>query len=701
MIRLIKSLKLHFLVCCVVLVEITSCTSDYDLNNIEVEWAPEILVPMAHGHFVIEDILNLVYSDTVLKHNDNDSLLHIFYRQDSVYYKKAEDLIDIPNALDIANKAFEIGDIPIPGYEFNESHSLRNLLIEEYKFDEEYVEQLDGGTLIFNTYEGEINTVFKLENESFEDLEYAIVSTGQIVIEITNNYPLKISFIGEIYDEVSNTEIAEIEINEVLPGKTKRQVISIEDKRISSNLVAKGTKATVYGTEEPVDVDLDAALELNIALTQLQLAEGKGKTPAFDLEETENVSISMDEEYQLTSAVTTSAEFTLSFSTSVALSGTAIIKLPGFTKEGTPKTLTIPFKEGQKEIESKFDLNAYVLNFQGDDTESFNTIQLSYQLMFDKSSNIITLKNTDDISISLAIDNLELEYIEGYLGQKEVKLNSGTATFPSEFWQLIEGDIQFSDPKIHFLIENSIGIPNEIEVNFTGTNEESERQSLDPPIFSVPYPSEVPNEVKSEKITVDKTNSSIIDFISLPPNLSVQYSAFIHLNPTNADEKELNRVYPNSYIKLGYEVEVPMQFSTSGIGFSQSYNLDSVTISGMEDGVLRVKYENQIPVSFVIETFFKDSISNTIINSLDPFTINPAKTNTEGKAIESNIDFIEIQLSKAFSESLDGANQLYVEGTLTTPNGGLQEIKLYLDDFLDMKFILDAQFDLVGDLDYE
>lgn len=144
-----------------------------------------------------------------------------------------------------------------------------------------------------------------------------------------------------------------------------------------------------------------------------------------------------------------------------------------------------------------------------------------------------------------------------------------------------------------------------------------------------------------------------------------------------------------------------MQFSTSGIRFNQSFNLDSVTISGLEDGLLRVKYANRIPISFQINTVFKDSISGRIMNTLDPFTIKAAKTDGQGKAIESNIDFIEIPLSKEFSESLEGANQLYVEGMFVTPNDGLDEIKLYLDDFLDMRFILEAKFDLVGGLNDE
>lgn len=701
MIRIFRSLKFHFLWLCALVIHITSCTSDYDLNNIEVEWAPEILVPLAHGNFVIEDILNLVYTDTVLKHNENDSLLHIFYRQDSVYYQRAKDLIDIPSALDISNKTFEIGDVPIPEYRFSESHGLRTLLIEEYKFDPEYVEQLDGGQLIFDTYEGEINTTFELENESFKDIEYAIISTGEIEIEITNNYPLKISFIGEIHDEISNEQVAAIDIKEVMPGQTKKQVITLKDKRISSNLVAKGTKATVFGTEEPVKVDLDVALILNVTLTNLHLSEGKGRTPAFDLPGMEDISISMIEAYQLTGAVAKTAEFKLSFSSTIPLNGTAIITFPGFTKDGIPKMLSIPFKENQKDIQLDFELNGYTLNFQGQDANSFNLIPLSYQLLLDKSSDVIIIKNSDNISISLSLENLELEYIEGYLGQKEIKLNSGAATFPSEFWQQIEGSINFADPKIHFLIENSIGIPNEFKVNFIGINESGDRQSLNPPIFSVPYPTQLQNDIKTEKITVDKSNSDIIKFISLPPNQAVEYSAFIDLNPSSLATKELNRVYPDSYIKLGYEVEVPMQFSTSGIRFNQSFNLDSVTISGLEDGLLRVKYANRIPISFQINTVFKDSISGRIMNTLDPFTIKAAKTDGQGKAIESNIDFIEIPLSKEFSESLEGANQLYVEGMFVTPNDGLDEIKLYLDDFLDMRFILEAKFDLVGGLNDE
>lgn len=676
----------------------SSCLKDYDLGNLEVEWTPEVIVPLAHGTFVMDDILDLVYDDTLYLRANEDSLLHVFYRQDSVYYVKARDLVDFPENFNLAGKVFEIGDFPLPDYTFRTSHTLRQLLIEEYEYEPTYVENLQGTQFIFDTFQGKLNTEFTLENVAFEEIEYADISSADIQIEVSNNYPLKLTFTGEVYDEINQNLVADVEIAELMPGEKRTLTVPINNKRISSQLIGRTSNATVFGSETPVTVDLSSSLDIKITITNIKLKQGKGIIPAVEISNHDYMEAVIRDGYEITGALTNKAEFELTLSTNLPVGGSVEVIFPGFTQNGIPKTISIPFNAYQKNIQYAFNLNNHLLSFQGEAPGSFNLLELSYALHLEKSENAVTLKNTDNISINLQAKNLNLVYLEGFVGEREVELNKGVAEFPSDFWQKLEGTLHFADPRIHFLIENSIGIPNQFIVNFNGINQNGEHVSLDPPLFSAPYPEIGINTPVTEKFTVDKNNSNIINFISLPPDMAVEYSANILLNPGLKSTVQPSRIYADSYLKLGYEVEIPMQLSTTGIRFTQAFNLDSIVITGLQSGMLRIKYANHIPLAFAIQTSFRDSVSNQVLNALEPFTIQPAKTDASGKSIESTVDFVEIELSETFSETLDGANQLFVSGTFITPKEGLEEVKLYLNDFLDLKFILSAKLDLAGGL---
>lgn len=696
MFRQLKSRSYYWLLVLVGTFSVSSCLSDYDLKNLEVEWAPEILVPLAHGNFVLNDIVDLIYDDSLYLKMDNDSMLHIFYRQDSVYYKRAKDLIEIPDNFDIAAKELVLGDIPVPDYSFDTRHTLRQLLTNEYEMEGAYVESLNGTQFIMEDYEGDLNTEFSLSNVAFEEIEYAVVSTANVEIIITNNYPVKITFTGELYDEKTDELVVKTLIEDVMPGETRTLIIPIEDKHLSSELTAKTSQAKVFGSEQPIIIELDASLEIDLTIKDIKLEEGKGITPELEISDREFISFELSEEYLVDEVLTGDTEFEIILSNTIPIGGKAVLTFPGFTKNDVPKSISIPFNANQQDTRFILDLSNYILNFTGESPSSTNSIEIIYTLLLDEASEPITLRNTDKLTIQLQVNKLELEYLEGFIGKRQLELNKGVAEFPSDFWEQIEGNVRFANPNIHFLIENSIGLPNEFTVNFIGINQESQKVSLNPPVFSVPYPTTLNRETKKAIVTVDKSNSNILDFIALPPDLAVEYNAFITLNPTETNEP--HRIYPESYIKLGYEVEIPMQFSTTGIQFSKYFNLDSIKIEGLETGTLRIKYANHIPLTISMQTSFRDSVTNEVLNSLDPFIIKAAKTNDEGKAIESTIDYVDIELSEQFSESIEGANQLWVTGTLITPNEGLEEVKLYLNDYLDMKFILNAQFDIAGGL---
>ncbi len=679
----------------------TACLSDYDLRNLEVAWAPEVLVPLAHGRFVMEDMISLIYDDSLYLTFDEDSLMRIFYRQDSVYYIRARDLMDFPENFEIAQQEFTLGDFPLPDYEFETHHALQQLLMEEYEMDSAYVQSLDGTQFVMEEYNGDIQTEFSLDDVAFEEVEYAIISSANVEMVITNNYPVKLSFTGEVVDEQSNEQIVETRVEEVMPGETRVVTIPITNKRISSELKGRTSNAKVFGSEQPVTIALDATLDIAINIRNIRLKEGRGITPAFEITNRELLTFEVNEGYQLTEVRTKEASFEVSLQTSLPLTGTAVLSFPGFTQNGTSKTVEIPFNTQGNNTIHRFNLNNALLSFQGEQPSSFNTVEVVYTLNLNRATQPATIKNTDAFAVQLHLRKFDPLYIEGHTNTQTVELNKGVAEFPTDFWQQFDGELRFANPIIHFLMENSIGINNRFNVNFTGINQASQKVALNPPAFSVPYPSRFETEAKTSTVSIHKDNSNILEFIALPPDLAVEYSAFITLNPDATNTGEPNRIYPESYLKLGYEVEVPMQFSTTGIHFSKTFNLDSIKISGLETGTLRMKYANHIPLSFSMQTVFMDSISNQVMNTLEPFTVKAAQTNAEGRAAESTVDVVEIDLSKEFSETLKGANQLLVTGTFITPDEGMEEIKLYLNDYLDLKFILNAQFDIAGGLNDE
>ena len=76
----------------------TSCLDqDYDFSNIsnEIEISPEVAVPLAFGSLSLDNLLNELDSNEIVKQFP-DSLLYIFY-SDSLFSYNASDVIDIPD----------------------------------------------------------------------------------------------------------------------------------------------------------------------------------------------------------------------------------------------------------------------------------------------------------------------------------------------------------------------------------------------------------------------------------------------------------------------------------------------------------------------------------------------------------------------------------------------------------------------------
>lgn len=669
-----------------------SCLGDYDLRNLNIKLTPEFVVPLAHGTFQLEDIIKKVYSDTLLKYNE-EGLMHLYYSEDSVYVLSASEILSLPNDFNVDKQSLEVGYVPIPYESITQEFVFRDMLVNAFGLSGTLVDLLNGRYSEIPGYEKNFNSEFSLDQAEWTDLEYVTIHDGNMVVTLTNNYPVKISFKAKIYNTDEDV-IANIEFSDIESGQTVSDTINISGKTIRQETKAKATYVKVFASDGKVLINTKDAVVLTIDFNHVLLEEGRGKFPAISAEDTAVFDVKLDSAYQFASIKTKKAVLRLEVESDLPVDGKVELQWPGIIQNGQAKTLSVPVKSNGGVISQQIDISESLIDLTDATPGLFNKLRMIYRFDLNGSTDNITVHHSDSVTLSIAIDELEFYYIEGKLEEQVITLESGMAEFPYDFWSDISGTIRFTDPKLTFFAKNTIGIPNRLNFFLVGTNAMGESEVLQPEPFTINTPTYPSTEVVHSILELNKNNSNLVNFMALPPTKSINYNASLHVNPNDLSTGDLLRIVPSDFLQFGYEFELPMQFKSADLSFTEKVSLDSLSFKDVDHAGFIIRYGNGIPLSIDLNFSFIDSISGIEKGALDVLKIEAAPTDENGKATGIETAEVEMNLNNAFIHKISGATQLVIKGNFTTPNEGQKNARLYLTNAIDLRILLRAKYNI-------
>ncbi len=313
-------------------------------------------------------------------------------------------------------------------------------------------------------------------------------------------------------------------------------------------------------------------------------------------------------------------------------------------------------------------------------------------IIYDQN-NLMILVFTRDSVLELSMDDFS---VKG-------PLDLMTATFETDSLDLgisdildrISGDFRISSPSLTLHYANSFIAPLELSLNFTGKRGK-ESVDLDPVEILLTSP-EMPGQVVRDSYTIDKTNSTLPDFVSLPPEV-VYFSGFATLNPSaGKSDQPLNELAADMFVG-SVELDIPMEFRMNNLQFSdttdnflKSDNGDDSSIKPEDIKFLRIDVNaiNGFPLGASLSMSLFNSESNTVIKTVDATDLlAPAAVDSNGKATTATETSTTIEFTQDFFKSVDDADMIIFTFTMTTTDGGTRDVKIYSDYRINFKAAL-------------
>lgn len=273
--------------------------------------------------------------------------------------------------------------------------------------------------------------------------------------------------------------------------------------------------------------------------------------------------------------------------------------LDGFTGSGVPPTAT-----NQDQPTDLSDARVIPQN---------DTVYIEYEAITPQGEQV-SLSN-----FLLQINDPNLSYAEGYLGQNTYEGGSDRITIDFFDLSYIDGTVSFADPTLTFFVDNSFGIPTLAQINnFAVITVEGNRLPVESDLIDsgipFPYPPlDAVGESRTGAYVFDRENSNIVDLLSSNP-LAIEYDIDVVTHPSG-DVSQTGFLTDQSDYSIRLAVDLPLEGQISAFLVRDTVDLSLGELEEVEEAEFKIVADNSIPVDADLQSFFL-SEQGTVLDSL-------------------------------------------------------------------------------------
>jgi hypothetical protein len=348
-------------------------------------------------------------------------------------------------------------------------------------------------------------------------------------------------------------------------------------------------------------------------------------------------------------------------------------------------------------IKEKYDMNRLDKNNRLSPTWAISAVKGDVSLLdmlkptdtvvYDQDKLMILVFKKDTV-VTLTMDDFSAK---GPLDEMTATIEPGTFDLGiDKVLQHISGDFLISSPTLKFNYLNSFSAPLEISLAVTGERK-NESVDLGTTPFRLTGP-DTPGQVVSATYIIDKTNSSLPELISLPPEM-IYYSGLATLNPPEKKGEIAAKDLGINQLEGSFELDVPMELRMSNLQFADTTdnflkndndNNDAVKPENFELLRIDINADNGFPLGVTLSMSLYDSQSNTILKTVNATDLlKPAPVDGNGKATGITGTTTQIEFTQEFFSSIDKADRIIFIFSVNTTDGGTKDVKIYSDYRID------------------
>ncbi|QZT37004.1 hypothetical protein K5X82_17480 [Halosquirtibacter xylanolyticus] len=437
--------------------------------------------------------------------------------------------------------------------------------------------------------------------------------------------------------------------------------------------------------------------QLDIPAMDLSILSLIGTIPPIEYtnSHTVNISETTNTELNVYSVKVASGKLAITVDNRSALSGVNLeIRLNNCTypdKVGAGVlTFRVPLETGSNIY--SVDLSGALFDFaaNGDNPE----MSVTYRIEFPSTVKGKVAKSTIDFSMSM--NNLQFDYFKGNIGHQTIDIPTTDVEINMPMLDKLGEGIQFAAPV--FQLETKCGfiIPTIMTPEISGENNDGTKLDLTVPVMSVTCPSVSNyNDVANGVYRLDKKNTNLVEFFSLPPSKKVSIGGSVKVNYASdgtaltTTSTSPNLITPTSSFSADLLMEVPLSFSAKNISFTDTIEVSLGDISFVHDTHLYISYENRIPLELDLELQPVHLEKKQLVGT--PIKMNilkSPKVDNSGLPVSVLKGVEKIGLTASDIENIQNSDALILNVKANTPDNKV--VKLNADDFINLRIAASA-----------
>ena len=670
------------------LVSAVSCM-DEDISNISntLEIQPNMAIPIIHS---TTTLLDLLPEDENMSFDD-DGFIRIIYKEDSIAKVSSDTLLVIEDQAP-TQESFSIDAISIDDFQTDITVTLLDLtdnldedLAEDINFAIDYAET--NGSTYFPPIPSQSAGDFESQASDAFEFEYVFISEGGLSIEITNNFAFEISSLQLELRNTGNQEvIGQFIFNPIAAGTSQVQSINLGNQYLYSILEIAIVELSSDGSGTNNQFDTSAWLPIlgsddmifTISGSSIEATSGSVKFPEQEgPSDSFIVDMQVDDGVEIIHIDLSSGAIAYNYESSVNTPIELIIEIPSLINNQTQ----IPFSDTLIINNTQFTgpqfFSITIDNYFFDLSESVNQIQVNYLTQIMGTNTYEDFSENDEIQIYIGLEDLDFSYVEGYFGQINQEIEADELDLDLSVIEDIASGMYLETPNLRFTVDNTIGVPLEIDLDLIGVND-NETLALNGPNIQA-------QGLMSSFTDFNNTNSQLSDLIAMSPS-QIIYSGSVVSNPGGNMEGVLNSISSGSNVSIGFEMDLPLHLriedaiTTDTLALDFANETDDNSGSEYVDSVtLKLHTENEFPLDVDLMILFTDSVSGLVLDSLDVELLDGAEVDEDGRTITANIYDSNIVLSSGQIDALFNSNMALLEIKMNSYDNQNTAVKLYTD----------------------
>ena len=637
---------------------------DFDFSDIDTsQIQPEYKLPFASGEIKLMEIINNI--EPTVGEDDSTKILKVLFEDQNSFFLKSEKIISLDKLEYSGSKKILTKKIIINSLDkLDRKITLSDLSDNMSSLN--FVKLIpDNSSLIFPSIQSTQNGG-EYSFSSFDNFKSVLVDSGFVNLKIKNNLPFPIDIGLIISDE--NKDILNIEAKGIIPNQVYNINEDIKDKEIYNELKVEITSFNTVGSQG-VPIDLSPSkdnFEISFEIDELIITEGEINISEVDdfFDGIYDIDLNFYDSVELKNIIFNQGRLNFGISSFLGYDVEIDYLIPAIRNDDTISDIIELKSNGSYNID--YDITNYDFDLYNEIKEKYNNLRVSSKFKIKSETGYILYKSNEEIDVTFTFSNLIFDEINGYFGNNKYSIEKEEIELEKElldFYDKIEGEFLFTNPRLGLTVNNSFGIPLFINLDIQASNNnKSENIIINDRVVEAKSKD---GSFEETKIFIDKENSNILNFINLPPKDNLLIEGDIILNP---DEKTYdNFILKNSEIEANTFLEIPFQISASNLMISDTFQIEDINFdTDLSDARLLFNYQSDIPLTFDIELIYLDKTLLEIDRNVGEINIKGSETDANGYSTGSVSNTFEVNLSENLLERIKEIENIIMNIELNT-----------------------------------